>query len=274
MTPPRRVSRFDLHLHSNRSDGRHAPEDVLRRCAQGGLDFVALTDHDLSTSLPTGEVRLGDRTVRVIGGAEMSGVHEGREYHLLVYFPDQVPHEFAIFCAHRARARAERYAAAVDRLALPGLARPDDAAFAGERALTRHHLARDLVRAGHANDLRDAFRRYADTSHGFVQTVDLPFIDAIAAARAAGGLTAWAHPPLPALRAHLPTFVDAGLQAVEVWRPMLSSADRRRVREEAKRHGLLATGGSDWHGWAGESEPGTFAVELDQIKPFLDALVA
>ncbi len=55
---------------------------------------------------------------------------------------------------------------------------------------------------------------------------------------------------------------------------MLSSADRRRVREEAKRHGLLATGGSDWHGWAGESEPGTFAVELDQIKPFLDALVA
>ena len=39
--------RFDLHLHTNRSDGRFEPEEVLRRCAASGLEVVALTDHPL-----------------------------------------------------------------------------------------------------------------------------------------------------------------------------------------------------------------------------------
>ncbi len=35
----------DLHIHSNRSDGREPPAHVAARCRQIGLDFVALTDH-------------------------------------------------------------------------------------------------------------------------------------------------------------------------------------------------------------------------------------
>jgi predicted metal-dependent phosphoesterase TrpH len=274
MTYLQRVRRFDMHLHSSRSDGRHAPEDVLIRCAKGGLDVVALTDHDLSTSLPTGEVRIGDRALHVIGGAEVSGVHEGREYHLLVYFPEEIPACFASFCADRARARATRYADAVERLNLPGLHLPDEAAFAGERSLTRHHLARDLIKAGHANDLRDAFRRYADTSHGYVRNVELSFTDAINIAKTCGGLTAWAHPPMAAMQAHLEEFVEHGLDAVEGWRPSLTSSERRRLRDLAKRYNLLISGGSDWHGWAGDGEPGMFAVDMEQLRPFIEALVA
>lgn len=273
MTYLQRVRRFDLHLHSSRSDGRHDPEDVLLRCARGGLDVVALTDHDLSTALPTGEVSIGGRTIRVLGGAEMSGVHAGREYHLLVYFPGDIPETFSSFCTERARARAVRYADAVDRLGLPGLNRPDDAAFAGERSLTRHHLARELVQAGHAHDMRDAFRRYADTAQGYVDNVDLPFTEAITRAKAAGGITAWAHPPMSALQAHLATFVDAGLDAVEVWRPALCSAERRRVRDVARRFNLLFTGGSDWHGW-NDAELGLFSVDIEQVRPFFERLVA
>ncbi len=35
----------DLHMHSNRSDGREPPAHVAARCRQIGLDFAALTDH-------------------------------------------------------------------------------------------------------------------------------------------------------------------------------------------------------------------------------------
>ena len=92
-------TRFDLHLHSLRSDGRFSPEEVLARCAAGGLDVVAITDHDLTLPVPAGKHTFGGRTVTLLAGAEISGMYEGVEYHLLVYFPGQAPEGFRDFCA-------------------------------------------------------------------------------------------------------------------------------------------------------------------------------
>lgn len=268
-----RVRRFDLHLHSTRSDGAFAPEEVLRRCAARGLDVVALTDHDLVGSAAPGVHTIDGRELQVIAGAELSGTHDGHEYHLLVYFPGEIPEAFSAFCRQRVAARAVRYRDALRSLNLAGLTEPGPDAENGERSLTRHHLARALVAAGHATDVRDAFRRFAGDGKGHVQPVDLTFLEAIRTARAHGGLTSWAHPPLPALERYLPAFVAAGLQGLEGLRPLMSSEDRRRVRKQAERHGLVITGGSDWHGW-GDGEPGLFFVEEVQLKPFLSALHA
>lgn len=41
----RRTWRGALHCHSNRSDGRLAPDEVVARYASAGYDFLALTDH-------------------------------------------------------------------------------------------------------------------------------------------------------------------------------------------------------------------------------------
>lgn len=265
--------RFDLHLHSTRSDGRFPPEDVLARCAAGRLDVVALTDHDLTTPLAPGLHTVNGRTLHVIAGAEVSGVHDGREFHLLVYFPAAVPDAFRTFCTERAQHRAERYARAVDRLGLPGLDAPDDAARRGERALTRHHLARALVDAGAAADTRDAFRRFVCHSHGIVDRVDLDFREAIRVARKHGGVTSWAHPPMPALRTYLPAFVGAGLHGIEALRPHTSARDRNTMRRLARQHDLVLTGGSDWHGWA-DADLGLFAVERGSLRGFLDLLEA
>lgn len=37
----------DLHIHSNRSDGREEPAHVAAACREIGMDFVAITDHHL-----------------------------------------------------------------------------------------------------------------------------------------------------------------------------------------------------------------------------------
>lgn len=273
MPAPATAKRFDLHLHSDRSDGELPPEAVLERCAEGGLQVVALTDHDLSTELEPGTWELGGRQLTLIAGCEVSGAHDDHEYHLLVYFPRTIPDAFRAFCVDRVRERAQRYQHAVDSLALPGLPDADADAAQGLRALTRHHLARALVDAGHACDLRDAFRRYADHHHGHVRTLSLPFVDAIRIAREAGGVTSWAHPPLAALEAHLPTFVAAGLQGLEGLRPCMTSADRRRVARFAHQHRLFLTGGSDWHGWHAP-DPGLFSVDRQALAGFLAALEA
>lgn len=43
----RKMLRGNLHLHTNRSDGKYAPEEAMKIYAENGYDFVALTDHAL-----------------------------------------------------------------------------------------------------------------------------------------------------------------------------------------------------------------------------------
>lgn len=264
--------RFDLHLHSTRSDGRLSPDVLLAACSAGGLDVVALTDHDLAAEVPVGQQQVGGRTITVIAGAEISGVHDGVEQHLLVYFRGEPPPDFRAFCTTRCRERAARYAEGVERLGFADLPRPDDAAWAGSRALTRQHLAEALVARGHARDLREAFRRYVGDAHPTVPPVSLSFRDAITIAREAGGLTSWAHPSVGMMERHLGAFVAAGLQGVEIERPGLLASEKRRMKALARAHGLFVTGGSDWHG--GAVPVGLFAVDRSALDGFLAAFEA
>jgi hypothetical protein len=258
---------FDLHLHTSASDGRYPLDDVLSRCAGRGLDVVAITDHDLSLDLAPGAHTIDGHRLHVLPGAEISGVHEGREYHLLVYFPTGVPAAFRDFCRRQCDERQTRYAAAVASLGFD-LPPPTDA-----RALTRLHLAHALVDAGAVTSRGEAFKTYLGDGHGHVPHLQLPFAEAIRTARRCGGITSWAHPPLDAVRRYLPEFVAAGLQGVELYRPRITSSDRKALKKLARRHGLIVTGGSDWHGWNGD-QPGLFRVQSGQLGGFLELLRA
>lgn len=267
------MKRIDLHIHSTLSDGSLPPEEVLATCAEVGLDTIAITDHDLVTSLDPGEHRFGSRTVRFIAGAEISGTHEGRELHLLVYFPGEAPTAFLDLCDGQIRFRAERYDAAIDALGLSGLSGADAAAHGGRRALTRLHLAQAVVEAGHAANVPEAFSRLLGDESGNVRPFDLPFVEAIRLARSLGGITSWAHPNVNHAKAWIDTFAEAGLQGVEVFRPRLPSTERKTLKKLAKRHHLFMTGGSDWHGWYGQ-ELGLFHVTPFEVQGFLEVLQA
>lgn len=260
---------FDLHLHSSRSDGRFEPEEVLDHAARGGIDVIALTDHDMLSVLDPKVYELGKRRVRVLSGAEVSGQHDGREFHLLVYFPGDPPAGFRDFCSAQIEARADRYERAVENIGLPGLPDLAPQGVRGELSITRLHLARGLVEAGHASDVGDAFARYAQ--HPTVPRLDMPFVECIRVARSFGGLTSWAHPPRQAVDRYLETFVEAGLHGLEGLRPGLKRTDRNLYRKAARRHDLFLTGGSDWHGW--RTQPlGLFRLRGQQLSAFLDAL--
>ncbi len=264
-------ARLDLHLHTHLSDGRWAPKRVLADCAAGGLDVVALTDHDLPPTLSAGAHQVAGRSLRLIHGVELSTHHGDGEQHLLVWFPDEMPSDFREFCTTRAAARAARYDAALDSIGLDGLAVPDADARAGRRALTRRHLALDLVRAGHARTYGEAMRRWVRASCGHVPGIQLPMVETIQRAREAGGLTSWAHPEPGRCKAWLPHLAKAGLQGIEGIRPGQGRKVRQSFRKLAARHRVLVTGGSDHHGQPGR-HLGHFAVSGQASLPLLGAL--
>lgn len=255
--------RTDLHTHTHLSDGLLSPETMLKQAAAGGIHVLAITDHDLPPPIKSGWHEVDESSVYVVSGVEVSGVHEGVELHLLVYFAGEMPDDFAAFCRQQASARASRYEHARKSIGLP-IEEADDAAFEGRRALTRLHLARALKAAGHAPTISDAFRTWLRPAHGHVEPVSLPFVEAIERAKAAGGFCSWAHPMSVHLKDWLGLFVGAGLDAIEGIRPRQGKNVRQKYRNIANKKQIYLTGGSDSHGYG---DPlGTFAFPGKDMK--------
>jgi predicted metal-dependent phosphoesterase TrpH len=246
------------------SDGALTPEELLARIA-GKMDVFALTDHDLPPALPVG-IQPFARPLRLIAAAEVSGVHQGKELHLLVYFPKEMPADYQHFLRERASWRAWRYDHAAEQLGLKS--RAPEAAHQGKQAITRHHLAKAMLLEGKIKNFQEAWR----AMRAAVPVLELEFRRVIREAKAAGAVVSWAHPSLEDARSFLPELVGAGLDGLEVDRPLLPRISRNGLKALACRFRILATGGSDWHGWKEGGGPGLFTIAREYYEPLLSRL--
>ncbi len=273
-------SLVDLHTHSTRSDGLLSPAALVEEAAARGLRVLALTDHDTVAGIREAQAA-GDRLgVEVIPGVELStSFGHGDGVHLLGYLMD-IDHPLLLEgLAGYARAREERMERMIDRLRQIGA--PVDPervrAIAGHGTLGRPHLARALIEAGYAIDLPDAFARYL--GWGKPAYVPRPLVapgDAMALVRAAGGVTVLAHPLyLDELENVLDRLVPAGLAGMEVDYGSYTPEERDVLRDIAGRRGLIATGGSDFHGLdVVGRELGAVPVPLSAVTALRQAAVA
>jgi predicted metal-dependent phosphoesterase TrpH len=253
----------DLHTHPRRSDGVLEPSDLVGAAAASGVTTLAITDHD--TLAGYREVMAGGQVLAgltVIPGVEINalvtrdlGLWEG-ELHILGFGMDPTDEAFEAALSAQRDQRRIRFGRTVERLRDLGLAidaQVETLATDGNDALGRPTLARALIAAGHAESVEDAFRRLL--GHGcpaYVPRLGLGPVEAIAAIRAAGGLAALAHFREAPDRADvIAELVEAGLGGLEVYYRTFDRPAVEAVAEVAERAGLIATGGSDYHGDTG-----------------------
>jgi predicted metal-dependent phosphoesterase TrpH len=268
----------DLHTHSTYSDGLLAPTALVEEAAARGLRVLALTDHDTVAGIPEAHAA-GDRHgIEIIPGVELSTSLAGGEgVHLLGYFVDSDNPVLREGLAGYAGDRAERMARMVARLSRIGA--PVDpervAAVAGHGTIGRPHLARVLVEAGYARDLPDAFNRYIGWGKpAFVPRPRVDPRDAIALVRAAGGVPVLAHPyTAGGVESVLDRLIPAGLAGMEVDYGQYTPDEREALRQIARRRGLIATGGSDYHGpgLVAGRELGSAPVPLSAVAALREA---
>ena len=268
--------KLDLHVHSTASDGVCSPENVVERAVAGGLDAIALADHDTVAGVEQARRAARGRPIDVIAGAELSSTFRGEDVHVLGYFLDVESPALAAQHRRGLERRAARMKEMRERLAAQGVTvtrrQVDAQRGSTDVAPARPHLARALVEAGHAASVRDAFARLiGDRCPAYVPTEVATPEEVIGVILAAGGIPVWAHPPASLLEELLPRLLDVGLRGLEVYRPPGRSASPATLRKIARREGLLATGGSDWHGPAGGFELGDFFVTADEVASFLEA---
>ncbi|MBN1584792.1 PHP domain-containing protein [Candidatus Uhrbacteria bacterium] len=76
---------FDLHFHSNCSDGKLSIADLAVLVRELKLKFCALTDHDTVAGIGEMQELLGGSGTTLITGAELTALYRGNEVHVLAY---------------------------------------------------------------------------------------------------------------------------------------------------------------------------------------------
>lgn len=253
MTAPAATAGFvDLHMHSTASDGSRTPADVVRAARAASLAAIALTDHDSVAGLAEAQLVGAELGVRIVNGVELSAVEGEVETHILgLHLQDTGVLERGLGALREMRER--RASRIVELLNDAGVkVEYDDVlAQAAGGALGRPHVARAMVASGWATDVRDAFDRYLGAGKpAYVAKDQLALPDAIAMIHEAGGLAVLAHPGYSGTRERLEALAALGLDGIEVKHPGHSASDTARLKGLVELLGLVASGGSDWHGAA------------------------
>ncbi|HXY42820.1 MAG TPA: PHP domain-containing protein [Acidimicrobiales bacterium] len=247
---------IDLHTHSTCSDGSDPPGRIVELAAEAGCTAVALTDHDGLSGIAPARAQALQVGIEFVPGCEVSCRFSPGTQHILCYFaePGEGPLQDQLETLRLDRdTRNGRLIARLNELGIP-ITEEMLRSEAGDAALGRPHFAAVLVRLGVVASYQEAF----DTllAKGGPAYFPKAFIDAptmIAAAKGSGALAVLAHPLSLGLQAaelerQVAELAEAGLAGLECWYGRYSAEDRQGLYELAVRHGLVATGGSDYHG--------------------------
>ena len=243
-------------MHSRCSDGSETPERIVELAAAAGCSAVALTDHDGLDGLVRANRRASEMGISFVPGCEVSCAFTPGAMHVLSYFVEPGDGPLQAELARLRDDRVRRNERLVERLRELGLPVSFDEvrSAAGSSVIGRPHFASVLVANGAATSIEDAFARWlAKGAPGYVPKARVAVSSFIAAARDSGAVTSLAHPfslgvEPPALDRLLGELVEAGLVGLECYYGRYSPEERALLAEMAQRHGLVATGGSDFHG--------------------------
>ncbi|MFC0675754.1 PHP domain-containing protein [Brachybacterium hainanense] len=252
------AARIDLHTHSTFSDGTSSVPELLREAREAGLDMIALTDHDTTAGWDDARAAARGSGVAVIPGIEVSAEHGSLSVHILALLVDPSPGTALAAELRRAReSRTRRARAMVDRIGRDHPVGWDDVLeqlAAADTTVGRPHIADALVARGVVADRSAAFAGLLAPSSPYYVPYYAPAPDtAVRAIVEAGGVAIAAHPASGMREGAVPVdllerMTQAGLAAIEVEHREHDAVERERLRAYAQEHGLLITGGSDYHG--------------------------
>jgi predicted metal-dependent phosphoesterase TrpH len=250
-----RDAAFDLHTHSNCSDGSLPPGELVQRAAAAGVEVLALTDHDTIAGIEEAQGAAGRAGIELVPGVEISASWRSQAIHVLGLWIDPASLPLQLMLASQADRRRIRMRKICARLAKLGL--PGDALLAAVEANpgvpTRSHLADALVAGGHVGRTDDAFRKYLGAGKAAHFAAEWPALaEVVAWIRGAGGIASLAHPiryslSAGARRQLLADFAAAGGGALEVVTGGNGAQHAEACAALAVKFGLKGSKGSDFH---------------------------
>jgi predicted metal-dependent phosphoesterase TrpH len=261
------VSQVDLHIHSTASDGKFSPEAIVAKAAALGLAVISLADHDSIDGISEAlEAARAFPRLRVIPGVEISTDMPYGETHILGYFIDYSSDKLKSALERFRNYRQIRAQGIIAKLRKLGVyvdwQRVRE--IAGEGSIGRPHIAQAMLEKGYINSIKDAFHGYIE--HGgpaYVEREKMTPAEALALIVQSDGLPVLAHPfTVAEPEALVIELKAAGLVGIEAYYNGYIADEIRSLVSLADKHGLITTGGSDYHGLDDHDETMLGGVEV------------
>jgi predicted metal-dependent phosphoesterase TrpH len=247
----------DLHNHSYYSDGVLSPREVVKLASEAECDLFALTDHDTTDGIAEAQLEADKLNLNLVNGVEISALWRNMAIHILGLGIDIDNDILQAGLEHNQKLRKER----AEKIAL-GLWRSGikDAlektqSFSKTDMLTRTHFAQMLISEGYCKDMKSVFRRYlTGKKPGGVRVEWKEFDEIVRWIHAAGGKALIAHPfryrmTNTKIKTMLNDFKCVLGDGMEVVTGTSSDEEIQLGNQWAGQYNLLATCGSDFHGW-------------------------
>lgn len=248
----------DLHMHSTASDGGYSPRELVKKCAEVGLEYIALTDHDTVAGISEAIEAGKEYGITVIPGIEFSTKYNGKSVHMLGYGIDYKNEELLKMLEEQRHMRSERLNKIIAKLKKVNiqLKREDVLEFVDGGSIGRPHVALALVKHGYVRDVKEAFDRYlAEGKPCYVEKEkEMAPEEAIEWIHRTGGVAIIAHPVYYGDDALIERLVSRyHLDGIEVYHrdhDKEAVCHYERLTDELEKkyaRPLLRTGGSDFH---------------------------
>lgn len=250
---------IDLHSHTTASDGTYTPEELIDYAAEKGLSAIAVSDHDTVAALPAAMERAKRYPdLEVIPAIEFS-THTDlckSDLHILGYYIDMTDEDFVGKLAAIRASRNQRNEQMVAKMQAAGMAitMADVLATSDDGVITRAHFAKAMENLGIVKKMHHAFDKYiGDGKPFYIEREKVTPKMAIQMILDNGAVPVLAHPVLYGLNlkkldALLADLVEQGLKGIEGIYTTYKTHETAYIARLAQDHGLLVTGGSDFHG--------------------------
>ena len=256
------MAKFDLHLHSNNSDGSARISELLEEVKNAGIEIFALTDHDTVEGIAELQNILQTNnfysSLKFVKGVELTCKINDINCHILGYGINPESKELAELIELGKNLRRQKLETRIKFLKEVwniNLTQDEINWLYSRKSVVKTHIANILVNRGLAQDNVSAMKQYLDNC----KTGNTKFDGEVAIKTIikAGGIPIWAHPLGGEGEKHLTEnefisqlqiMINSGIQGLECYYSRYNLSEIDFLVNCAKKNNLLITGGSDWHG--------------------------
>jgi len=253
---------IDLHIHTAASDGSDSVRVLAEKLRKNDIDTFAVTDHDTIEGALEMEKAVWPGA-RFVKGVEFSCISPLGKCHILGYGYDAADSQLLAALKEGADLRMAKLEARLTYVRETyqiEFTQKELEWLYSLKSPGKPHLAELLLKRGIGKNRDDVIRNYIHTNvQGAEKGADrISAQTAIAAILHASGIPVWAHPlggegekllSGEQFMDQLRVLIESGIRGLECHYSRYSQEQVQFLRSIAIKHGLLISGGSDYHGF-------------------------
>jgi len=268
-----KVDLIDLHTHTTASDGLLKPQQLVKEAEKKGLSAIAVTDHDQVSGIS--RAKKAAQVLEIVPGVELttylksSKGQDKKEFHILGYFIDYQSKRLKAGLEKFNQEREKRAGKIILKLEKLGFKiNKDYLAEIAQGAVGRPHISQAVLNNRQNKALlKEKFTLIPNIGQ-FIRSFIIPgkpaYVEkfalspkkAISLIHQVGGLAILAHPCWDVAvgdEGIIRRFKSWGIDGLEAIAPAKNIDQTKKhiayFSKIADKHGLLITGGSDYHGF-------------------------